>query len=89
MASGRLQLLPNHCAGDLSTDMGVSKNRGTPKWMVYFMENPIKLKWMIWGVFPLFLETPIFLQTDFFSMILFPSLWDVLGEDFIQLWSTK
>ena len=27
-------------------DMGVSKNRGTPKWMV-IMENPIK--WMIWG----------------------------------------
>ena len=23
--------------------MGVSKNRGTPKWMVYFMENPIKI----------------------------------------------
>ena len=23
--------------------MGVSKNRGTPKWMVYFMENPIQM----------------------------------------------
>ena len=23
--------------------MDVSKNRGTPKWMVYFMENPIKI----------------------------------------------
>ena len=23
--------------------MGVSKNRGTPKWMVYIMENPIKM----------------------------------------------
>ena len=23
--------------------MGVSKNRGTPKWMVFFMENPIKV----------------------------------------------
>ena len=23
--------------------MGVSKNRGTPKWMVYFMENLIKI----------------------------------------------
>ena len=23
--------------------MGVSKNSGTPKWMVYFMENPIKM----------------------------------------------
>ena len=27
-----------------------------PKWMVYFMENPMK-KWMIWGENPLFLET--------------------------------
>ena len=24
-------------------DLGVSKNRGTPKWMVYTMENPIKM----------------------------------------------
>ena len=24
-----------------------------PKWMVYFMENPL-LNWMIWGVFPYF-----------------------------------
>ena len=38
-------------------DMDVSKNRGTPKWMVKKMENPMN-KWMIWGV-PLFLETPI------------------------------
>ena len=36
--------------------MGVSKNRGTPKWMVDFMENPIKIDYL--GV-PLFLETPI------------------------------
>ena len=36
--------------------MGVSKNRGTPKWIVYFMENPIKMDDL--GV-PLFLETPI------------------------------
>ena len=28
--------------------MGVSKNNGTPKWMVYFMENPMN-KWMIWA----------------------------------------
>ena len=38
--------------------MGVSKNKGTPKWMVYFMENPIKMDDL--GVFPLFLETPIY-----------------------------
>ena len=23
--------------------MGVSKNRGIPKWLVYFMENPFKM----------------------------------------------
>ena len=34
----------------------VSKNKGTPKWMVKIMENPMN-KWMIWGV-ALFLETP-------------------------------
>ena len=38
--------------------MGVPKNRGTPKWMVY-MENPIKMDDL--GV-PLFLETPIYVQ---------------------------
>ena len=36
--------------------MGVSKNRGTPKWMVKIMENPMS-KWMIWGENPLFSET--------------------------------
>ena len=35
--------------------MGVSKNRGTQKWM-FIMENPIKMDDL--GV-PLFLETPI------------------------------
>ncbi len=37
-------------------DMGVSKNSGTPKWMVKIMESPIKMDDL--GV-PLFLETPI------------------------------
>ena len=41
--------------------MGVSKNTGTPKWMVKIMENPMN-KWMIWGETPLFLETPIYDQ---------------------------
>ena len=36
--------------------MGVSKNRGIPKWMVKPMETPIKMDDL--GV-PLFLETPI------------------------------
>jgi len=35
-------------------NMGVSKNRGTPKWMVY-NGKPNK-KWMIWGKKTLFLE---------------------------------
>ena len=39
------------------TDMDVSKNRGTPKWMVKIMENPL-LKWMIWEENPLFSEIP-------------------------------
>ncbi len=38
-------------------DMDVSKNKGTPKWMVKMMENPIKMDGL--GV-PLFLETPIY-----------------------------
>ena len=33
--------------------MGVSNNRGAPKWMVKIMENPIK-HGMIWGENPLF-----------------------------------
>ena len=40
--------------------MGVSKNRGTPKWMV-LKENPIKMDDL--GI-PLFLETSIFLVGD-------------------------
>ena len=38
--------------------MGVSKNRGTPKWMVYFMESPMN-KWDDLGGFP-----PIFGNTQ-------------------------
>ena len=37
--------------------MGVSKNRGTWKWMVKIVENPIKIDDL--GGPPLFLETPI------------------------------
>ena len=46
--------------------MGVSKNRGTPKWMVY-KENPIKMDDL--GV-PLFLET-----TTYSSLKLFFQTW--------------
>ena len=37
--------------------IGVSKNSGTPKWMVY--NGKTLLKWMIWGENPLFSETSI------------------------------
>ena len=39
-------------------DVGVSKNRGTPKWMVYNGSNPIKMD-DLGGKPPLFLETPM------------------------------
>ena len=45
--------------------MGVSKNRGTPKWMVKIVENPIKMDDL--GV-PLFLETPISTVHAFVAM---------------------
>ena len=48
---------PEKCIDYIRYNMGVSKNRGTPKWMVYFMENPIKMDDL--GGPPLFLETPI------------------------------
>ena len=38
-------------------NMGVSINRGTPKWMLYFMENLSRNGW--WLVVPLFQETSI------------------------------
>ena len=56
-------MLQNH----KSKYMGVEpKNRGgdftPPKWMVYFMvPNPMN-KWDDLGVFPLFLETPIYVK---------------------------
>ena len=46
--------------------MGVSKNRGTPKWMVYNAKKPIKIDDL--GV-PLFLETPIFYKKKLFQGI--------------------
>ena len=39
-------------------NMGVSKNSGTPKWMVKIREIPIKMDDL--GGPPLFLETPIY-----------------------------
>ena len=48
----------------------------------FIMENPIK-KWMIWGVFPLFLETPILFHLIAFP-ILGPMKWGLFGHE-IQL----
>ena len=48
-------------------DMGVSKNNGTPKWMVKIMENPIKMDDL--GV-PLFLETHIWRPASSFLTLL-------------------
>ena len=45
-------------------NMGVSKNKGTPKWMVKIMENPIKMDDL--GV-PLFSETSIY-----YCLVVFP-----------------
>ena len=42
----------------VSTYMDVSENRGTPKWMVKIMENPIKMDDL--GV-PPFSETSIYM----------------------------
>ena len=39
----------------MMADMDVSKKKGTPKWMVKIMENPIKMDDL--GEKPLFLET--------------------------------
>ena len=43
-------------------NLGVSKNRDTPKWMVKIMENPIKMDDL--GENPLFLETSICFSVD-------------------------
>ena len=45
--------------------MGVSKNRGTPKWMVFIMENPIRMDDL--GGF----STPIFGSTSIYQINVF------------------
>ena len=54
--------------------MDVSKNRGTPKWMVKIMENPIKMD-NLGGFLPIFGLTPIdtYLLTFFFQQVLKPT----------------
>ena len=56
-----LKVLMNYLAKKINFKMDVSKNRGTPKWMVKIMEIPIN-KWMIWGEKP-----TIFGNTQMFS----------------------
>ena len=46
----------------LYLNLGVSKYRGTPKWMVKIIENPIN-PWMIWG------ENPIFGNVQMFTIV--------------------
>ena len=55
--------------------MGVSKNSGTPKWMVKIMENPIKMDDLR---VPLFLETPIDVETGRNTKQ--PTTWDVIKD---------
>ena len=43
--------------------MGLSKNSGTPKWMVKIMENPIKMDDL--GGKPLFSETSVSIRTNY------------------------
>ena len=43
-------------SGDHNSNLSVSKNMGTPKWMVKIMENPIKMD-DLGGVFPLVITT--------------------------------
>ena len=65
--------------------MGVSKNNGTPKWMVKIMvPNPMN-KWMIWGVkVPLFFgSTSTFCQElkieEFLQEARLEDLWNSLA----------
>ena len=62
--------------------VGVSKNRGTPNWMVY--NGRTLLTWMIWGGKPLFSEIPhiflwqvatIFIVRDGSTILAFTSEW--------------
>ena len=38
-----LGILPSYVGIIVNHEMGVSKNNGTPKWLVKIMENPIKM----------------------------------------------
>jgi len=55
--------------------MGVSKNRGTPKWMFFFMENPIKMD-DLGGKPPILGNTHMFptWEASWISWISYPNL---------------
>ena len=53
-----------------AVDLGVSKNKGTPKWMVKIMENPIKMDDL--GV-PLFSETSTSINALYSNRLIFVS----------------
>ena len=61
------------CSMIIFDDLDVSKNRGTLKWMVKIMENPMN-KWMIWGGFP-----PIFGSTPIWKRV-------VINGDIVKTW---
>ena len=59
----------------LSCHHGVSKNRGTPKWMVKIMENPMKIH-DLGGENPAFSETPSYILTQpFGGWSFWPPFW--------------
>ena len=63
--------------------MGVSKNRGTPKWMV--KNGKPLLTWMIWGENPLFSETSI--SWNFFvDRVVWPGIVQLSTSPFDVSW---
>ena len=81
---------------DHHQDMGVSKNRGTPKWMVKIMENP---GWfggtiilgnthiVIHSVFPHFIITCwLQVQMLFFTIAWWPCVIGLVSGNWLHLW---
>ena len=73
-------------SGWVNVDMGVSKNRGTPKRMVYNGKPKTLLKMDDLGV-PLFSETPIdCLYCNFVACMVFPGDTFSIGRFMIRMW---
>ena len=60
--------------------MGVSKNRGTPKWMVYNGKNP--LQWMIWGWYLHLRKHPYCRHSVFWMRIMLSYTWMIFCRSF-------